>query len=100
MPPLSRGAGALAPIARSHPRSRHGNSARPARTKHREPIEVQALELARSFSRSDLTGRWPLTSDPAPGGRVRASRVETAAIIAAAIMGARKSVKVGPVAVS
>jgi hypothetical protein len=42
----------------------------------REPIEVQAFELARSFSCSDLNGRWPLTSDPASGDRARASRVE------------------------
>ncbi len=42
----------------------------------REPIEVQAFELARSFLCSDLNGRWPLTSDPASGDRARASRVE------------------------
>jgi hypothetical protein len=40
----------------------------------REPIEVQAFELTSSFSCSGLNGRWPLTSDPASGDRVRASR--------------------------
>ena len=65
-----------------------------------EPIEIQAFELARSFSRSDLNGRWPLTSDPASGDRVRASSVETAAMIAAATMAVRKSVRVGSMATS